>query len=398
MPTTLISTSAIHFCSQMAYLDTVPAMAREGPATVGVLAAYYLKDEVGRVYLRSRFGDIPKEYDYWLDFLEREAEQYRDWQVVDVMNDNTAAQTGFYGCTFLGPDGQRVVAFRGSEMLGNRKYRNDYETDLALSYMDPTPQQRKVEDYWSRYGRVDYNGLAVTGHSLGGNLAAYGVVRAPAHIRKSIQCCLAFNAPGFSREFVEKNAESLQALEGKLVLYQNKYDPVSSLLTNPVDPVIVASVFLPEEQETLGLQELFYPHSNFVYQTDSQGELVLEPDGKKSRFCELAHHLSELFMRLPRFVRKDISRVILETLYSTPADEKRGRYVLEALTGYIAHNELFGESDHLDGAAVAFAARMLESGTDAAKLCDIIAHTDCEENTLLLSGALLLLLEGVKRR
>ena len=338
-----IPISAIHFFSQLVYLDTVPAMTTDKIVTVEKIAEYYLNHPIGKLYLKNRFGNIPKEYDLWLDMLENEAVKWKDWYVTDILDDNKPRQSGFYGCSYLSADAMRIVSFRGSELLGNRYYENDYFTDFGLAWMLKTPQHARVDDYWARFGLNIEGDFALTGHSLGGNLACYGVIAAPQEIKKRISVCAAFNAPGFNREFIHKNKGNIAESADRIRLIQNQYDLVSSMLENVANPEIIQSGFIPSEIEKPSIGDIFYPHSNFMYKKDADGGFMLSAENEKCSLAKMIHMNTDMLLLLPVKTRKELSEIILAALYAAPLPQNAGRYMLDAAIKYISHHkELLG--------------------------------------------------------
>lgn len=383
-----MNTATVHFFSQFVYLNPPPD--GRDAITVGDTAYFYRRTELGQRLLEKRFGGIPEEYALWKEYLDSMPEELRDWRLTDILDDNAPSRSGFYGCAFLSPGGERVVAFRGSEMLGNPRYKNDYITDFALILCEKTPQQAMVDLYWSKYADTPGE-LWVTGHSLGGNLAAYGAMAAPAALRARIKGALCFNAPGFCREFIEGYQAALDDLGGRLTLYQNRYDIVSSLLDNAVPPVIVASRFDPSRAEEPTIGDVMYPHSNFMFQTDDGGEPLPEPTGRKSPLCGLAHSFSDMVLELPLAVRRELTVLTLDALYEAP-DPKSGKRDALAAAGRYLGKQLSGNSRR-SPAAVTYAARMLQGQDPAAFLARL--H---EEPPLLggLARILLLLLHLIR--
>lgn len=379
-----------HFFSQLVYLNTVPAMGVGRRVHVGDLAGYYLNNPVGKQYLSARFNSASREYPLWLDFLERSAAPYRDWLITDILDDNAPDQTGFYSCTYLGPMGERIVAFRGSELLGNRRYQNDYRADLALAYTTVTPQQVMVDKYWRKFGESGSGSLAVTGHSLGGNLAVHGALCAPPAIRRRIASCHAYNAPGFCREYIREHREDIGALGERIALYQNKYDPVSSMLDNVREPVVVRSLFIPSEQEDTGVAELFYPHSNFMYETDESGLLRPEEKNEKCGFCRAAGALADLFQLLPAAIRRDLAELVLKALYSAPSGKNDVRYAVEATLEYISRGEGIGAAAVLYGAELLYRSR---TGSHIGSVSRCLSENGGPCGTRELSQVLVVLLE-----
>lgn len=331
----------VNLFSQLAYLD-VPSQTGGRP-TVGGISDYYGNDPTGAAYLKARFGSIAAEYEGWRSFFAEDVFNVRDWRVVNVMDHNRSRQSGFYACGYRSPEGDLIAAFRGSEMLGNRRYRNDYETDFALAYEDKTPQQRVAEIYlrsFADYKNCDY---WLTGHSLGGNLALHAAVYAPYPER--VVRCYAFNAPGFNHGYIAADKEKIRAVRPKLYAFQNEHDIVSSLLMNIAKPIVLASAFDPYEKGEPGVGELFYPHSNFAFQKEG-GVFARSAGGKKDALCTAVNRFTRLFLLLPRSAKQTISNMILDAIYSSQPPEKQMVFLVERVTKYMVQSgmpELGGE-------------------------------------------------------
>ncbi|MCL2068684.1 MAG: DUF2974 domain-containing protein, partial [Oscillospiraceae bacterium] len=324
----------VHTMSQLVYLDTAPAMYRGGILNIERFCGYYLDEPDGKAFLRMRFGNIESEYLHWKELLGTAAQVYGDWAITDILNDNAPLQSGFYGCAFKSPDGPDVLAFRGSEMLGNPLYKNDYKNDLALGYEPKTPQHKMLDRFWWRIDPAAYSrGFYVTGHSLGGNLALYAAVTLPERVRGGLISCVAFNAPGFNHEFIRENAEGIGKAKALTVSIQNEYDIVSSLLESPVEPLIASSQIHPGNAPAI--VDIMYPHSNFMFARDENGGFIKSESGEKSRLCKLIERISGMFLRLPRIIRHEVCGLVLDELYREPSPEQAKRYALVALSKYL---------------------------------------------------------------
>ncbi len=363
-----MTTEAIQFFSQLVYLNLPPQQGKT--TTVGDTVNFYLHTQAGQRLLEKRFRKSPREYELWKEMLESAPKELLDWQITDVLDDNAPRQTGFYGCAYRSPQGERVVAFRGSEMLGNPNFKNDYVTDFSLILCGKTPQQAMVDRYWNLYGHRPGK-LWVTGHSLGGNLAAYAAMAAPDSVRSRIQGAVTFNAPGFCKEFLKQYQTPIGELGDRLVLYQNRYDIVSSLLDHPVKPRIVASRFDPTGEDPT-MKDVMYPHSNFMFQTGEAGEMILDADGNKSPLCHLVHGLTDTLLALPLPLRKELMEQTLDAIY-TPPDGPAGRKAaLDTASRYL--NRHLAQSGAKTSAMVTYGAGLLQQQNPAEFLAKL--HKD----------------------
>lgn len=331
----MLSEVTINQFSQLCYLDAAPVAGAGHAATVGDLAAYYGGTAVGKAYMKARFGGIPMEYAGWRAFLEGGVAGIADWRIVNVMDRNRPDETGFYACGYLSPEGELVAAFRGSEMLGNRRYKNDYRTDFSLAYALKTPQQMTAERYITTFDQFRARPYYLTGHSLGGNLALHAAVFAPEP--DLMLGCYAFNAPGFNRAYIGENKGAVRVVRPRLHNLQNEHDVVSSLLMNLAKPEVLSSAFDPGDQEDTTAADIFYPHSNFMYRREGDG-FVRQPEGKKDLLCTVVNKVSRLFLLLPDFIKRGIADIVLELIYASQTPEQRLEYLLERITKYLVHS------------------------------------------------------------
>lgn len=352
----MLTDAVLHKFSQLVYLDSSPAMGTGDALTVGALADYYLESPTGVRRLKRRFGGIEKEYGAWLDFLETGIEDVRGFRIRNVLDDNEPEQSGFYGCGYLSPEGELVTAFRGSEMLGNESYKNDYRMDFSLAWDDHPVQHGMVDQYLERFEDFARRPFYITGHSLGGNLAAYGGVRSADNPR--FRGCCTFNGPGFGARLVKESRDAVRELGDRLRLYQNRYDLVSSLLLDLGEPMILASTVEPPKQgATVG--ELFYPHSNFVFAPEGEG-FLRDPTGEKSPVCKWVRRLSELFLKLPAFLRREIGEVTLNVIYSVQPPKKQVEFLLEQVSRSLLQQDApTMKQAGLEAASALYAAKQL---------------------------------------
>lgn len=357
----MFDTLVVNKFSQLVYLD-LPGVLRGGKVTVGNLADFYNEDPVGQEFLKARFGAIEREYALWKSFLRDELEDVRDFRILQVMDDNRPVGSGFYACSYQSPRGELVAAFRGSEMLGNRRYRNDYETDFALCYESQTPQQQRAEEYLETHDAFWRRPFTLTGHSLGGNLALYAAVRAPRP--DLLTACHAFNAPGFCGEMLAENDHRIEAVRKKLYSIQNRHDMVSSLLIGIGEPVIIESLFQPHKLSAPEVADILYPHSNFMFRKEN-GVMVNAPEQKKDPLCGCVERVTRLFLRLPRFVRKRICELALDVIYSVQPPAKQLEFLLESVTRYLVVQGV--ESEHLAFGSGLYWARQMADGERTAQ-------------------------------
>jgi hypothetical protein len=153
-----------------------------------------------------------------------------DWKIVNIKDDN--ADSGFYGCTIETGDGSAIVAFRGSESETLHDVKTDWiDSDIGLLGSTGTKQQLVTTVYMHEMAQLltdKYDDVAVTGHSLGGNLSLHGAVTAPKGLQDIISQVVSFDGPNFSDEYIDAHREAIDNMSGKMKHIQ--YSIVGSLL------------------------------------------------------------------------------------------------------------------------------------------------------------------------
>lgn len=105
-----------------------------------------------------------------------------DYVVYDCFDDNQ--NSGFYGVCFKSPDGKYIISYRGSQggmgdaawnIIIQHKTSSDWATDLDFALRNELSEQfdRALTFYYNIEKKVGRDNIILTGHSLGGALAAY---------------------------------------------------------------------------------------------------------------------------------------------------------------------------------------------------------------------------------
>lgn len=146
--------------------------------------------------------------------------KYGDWIIKDVNNDNN--NSGFYGCLIETDDNSAIVGFRGSESYNIDQTQKDWvESDFGLLNSEHTGQQDVATEYMNYINnKYNYNEYALSGHSLGGNLAVHAGITAPKSMQDKINQCYSYDGPGFSDEYIKSHMEEIQRFGNKITHYQ----------------------------------------------------------------------------------------------------------------------------------------------------------------------------------
>ena len=157
--------------------------------------------------------------------------RYGDWRVADIRDLNQ--ETGFYGILLDTGADCAVVAFRGSESTDTNQLIKDWmDADLGLLMDRDTLQQKVASEYISELAqKFSFGSYAVTGHSLGGNLAEHVAITAPDSIRGKLVQTVNFDGPGFSADYLERHKPEIEKAVSPITLY--RWSLVGNLLTHP---------------------------------------------------------------------------------------------------------------------------------------------------------------------
>lgn len=201
--------------SQLAYVDFNSAAVDSGLYTVKELLEMELESGSGQKDTINHILDLMND--------NGPGRECADWVLKDICNDQR--RSGMYACMLDTGDGGAMIAFRGSEDMGNvdNLMKDWIGSDLGLLNSTLTPQQAVAEQYVSRlykmYGN-EYDSFSMTGHSLGGNLAEHASITAPDSMREKIDRCVNLDGPGFSTAYLTAHANDIQKSEGLIDHYQ----------------------------------------------------------------------------------------------------------------------------------------------------------------------------------
>lgn len=142
--------------------------------------------------------------------------------------------TQFSATTFILPDNDAVIAFRGTDSTIT-----GWRENFNMLYTSPVPAQALSVKYLNKTARKIRGKITVTGHSKGGNLAVYSGVMCLPSIKAKIKDIVCFDSPGFSEEFV--NSDSYSEAEEKIIKLVPEESMIGMLLSDTDNYHIVKS-------------------------------------------------------------------------------------------------------------------------------------------------------------
>ncbi|WP_055109372.1 Mbeg1-like protein [Paenibacillus ihumii] len=164
-------------------------------------------------------------------------------------SDGKPLEVGMRAAAFVDPEGDATVVFRGTG--------GDYEwhDNGQGGYLSDTDQQIAALEYVES---LKYDNITVTGHSKGGNKTQYVAI-----LSDKVDRALSFDGQGFSKEFIEKYKDRIEANKHKITSISAMDDFVNCLL-NPIAGTI--KYIYTEKQE----QFIYNHRPNIVLDENGQ--------------------------------------------------------------------------------------------------------------------------------
>lgn len=268
--------------TQIAYIDfdIKYILCRNGRATLRelleLMPEYPLKlqekllnanDEISRAQIKGKLAV----YDRIMSLNS----VYGNWRITSVMDDNM--QTGFYACMITTENKKAIIAFRGSEGFHTQLVQDWIEADLGLLNSIETTQQKRTGQYmqilWQRYGSA-YDNFAMTGHSLGGNLAFHAGISLPLEMLKKVTQIICFDGPGFSDEYIRFHTVQIKAAAPKMTRYQ--WSIIGGLL-NPLPGTENETVKIKPAPPGEELKYILFCHDTCFVEFTPDGSVIKAP-------------------------------------------------------------------------------------------------------------------------
>ncbi|MBQ6626369.1 MAG: DUF2974 domain-containing protein [Ruminococcus sp.] len=164
------------------------------------------------------------------------SQRYKDVKVMYYKTiTNLEERTQFSACTFVLPEGQVVVAFRGTDdtIVG-------WQEDLNMA-VGIIPAQKYARRYICEIAEsIPEKPIYSVGHSKGGNLAVWAAAHIYDIYRDRVKQVYDFDGPGFYGDFVD--SEEYKLVVPKTIKYVVDASVVGMLLCSSTQQIVVESV------------------------------------------------------------------------------------------------------------------------------------------------------------
>lgn len=157
-------------------------------------------DLLKQEYFDEMFGEVfSPESTQELLFAVAASPRFRDIKLAFYANEyDPEIEKQFAAVTFLLDKDSSYVAFRGTDST-----LTGWKEDFNMAYAYPVPAQAAASKYLNMAAKFLPKKIYVGGHSKGGNLAIYSVMKCDRKVRKRVEYCFSHDGPGFREELIQ---------------------------------------------------------------------------------------------------------------------------------------------------------------------------------------------------
>lgn len=197
-----------------------------------------------------------------LKLLEKAAAstRFKNFKLMGFVNDiDTDIQKQFSALIFKAQPDSYILVFRGTDdsIIG-------WKEDFHMTYMDQVPAQKTAAAYLKKALAALPGSFILSGHSKGGNLAAYAASQLEPEDQERIQAIYSYDAPGLNRSVID--SPSYQALVDKI----HRFIPQGSIVGMMLETASEAQII---KSSAIGG---FAQHNTFSWQVRDQDFVLLD--------------------------------------------------------------------------------------------------------------------------
>lgn len=258
-PWCLVDSLVMASMSYNPFLDTVSDA--EGMPLCECVPLLHLDKMTGNQYFQQWRG---------LLFGMADTDRFGHMRMHDYVNDiDTERAIQFSAITAELEDGTTFIAYRGTDstLIGWRE-------DFNMSFETPVPAQTAALEYLIAQAARSDRPLRISGHSKGGNLAAYAAAHAPEAVQKRILSVCSFDGPGLDAETME--SEGYARIKPVLHSVLPQSSIVGLLMNYHTDYIVVRSTAVSILQHDAFTWQLNGPHFEALQQVDAGSHIMDE--------------------------------------------------------------------------------------------------------------------------
>lgn len=213
--------------SQLAFVDftgIVPSDPSAPSVTIKQAAMqFFFENDVKK---NTRPGLIISPQTYKMFRLMAESKRFAELKLSAFVNEiDLAEEKQFCALTIRLKEKMSYISIRGTDdtIVG-------WKEDFNLSFLDEIPSQKRVVEYVNSVCEAQPGNFYVGGHSKGGHLALYSLVKCAPEHKNRIVAGFSNDGPGFSKAFTE--LPEYKAAESKFHIYMPQNSVVGMFFEN----------------------------------------------------------------------------------------------------------------------------------------------------------------------
>lgn len=182
-----------------------------------------------------------------------------------------------------------------------------WKEDFQFSYLTQTSAQKKALEYLHKAAETLKGNFIVSGHSKGGNLAAYASIFADKTIQERIKWVYCHDAPGFNEYIDFSNNEGFKKVSSKIISILPQHSIIGQLLET--FPEENCRIVYSKSRKTL--KGRLYQHDIFRWQIDDLGNVIFLPDSYP-KTKELMEKINDQIHQTPMAKREELTNRIFD--------------------------------------------------------------------------------------
>ena len=215
---------------------------------------------------KREFGDCENDEKLIREFLN--SKRYHGVKLAHYIKDHSNKR--FSAITFLFDD-FICISYMGTDdsVVG-------WKEDFSMSYLSVIPSQSEGKKYLEKISKIYDKPIILTGHSKGGNVAVYSYLNIDEYIQKRIVKVYSYDAPGFSKEFIDLNA------------IKNRKDVIDIYI--PESSIIGLIMYQIDDYKIISSNKIFvFQHNIYNWRVDEIGFIYKDSLTKNSQAFSLSN-------------------------------------------------------------------------------------------------------------
>lgn len=297
----------------------------------------------------------------WADMIDsiRNNDKLCNMTVQDVNRDKKCA----LNVCLTDQDGKPYVVFRGTGS-------GEWDDNFFGAYETDTEQQKMALDYINSLG---YDNITVVGHSKGGNKAKYVAL-----LSDKVSRCVSYDGEGFSKEFIDKYNDLIDANKSKITCYALDSDYVNILMYD-----IYNQKYYVEGNGVESFEQNHSPNSFFHFNEEGYTFEITEQNPSMKKLHGFVNYILDSVPDNEKEGLFNFLANVAQRALGCKGPDYKEYYTTDEMIEYLMQPG----NEHYIGLVLAYADKYNEYNSGILQaIVDIIFKTDLGDKSLLIKG------------